>query len=79
MLQKPLLDWSPAEFAASATGPVERALREKSHLTRDRGVRRGLEMIAGDTAGAITLLPEGERPEPVGGGCRVATLAVRSF
>jgi len=26
-----------------------------------------LAMIAGDTAGAITLLPEGERPEPVGG------------
>ena len=26
-----------------------------------------LAMIAGDTAGAITLLPQGERPEPVGG------------
>ncbi|MDQ6804321.1 MAG: HipA domain-containing protein [Actinomycetota bacterium] len=24
-------------------------------------------MIAGDTAGAITLLPQGERPDPVGG------------
>jgi hypothetical protein len=24
-------------------------------------------MIAGDTAGAITLLPRGERPEPVSG------------
>ena len=29
--------------------------------------RTVLAMIAGDTAGAITLLPEGERPEPVGG------------
>ena len=38
-----------------------------------------LAMIAGDTAGAITLLPEGERPEPAGGmSSGSTTLALRS-
>ena len=44
----------------------------RRQLARLLGVSEGndysmLAMIAGDTAGAITLLPEGERPEPVGG------------
>jgi serine/threonine-protein kinase HipA len=44
----------------------------RRQLTRLLGVSERndysmLAMIAGDTAGAITLLPEGERAEPVGG------------
>ena len=39
-----------------------------------------LAMIAGDTAGAITLLPEGERPERSAGmSSGSTTLALRSF
>src|ERR1700729_4353696 len=63
-------------FAAAAAAAFFGGLlpegEPRRQLARLLGVSEGndysmLAMIAGDTAGAITLLPEGERPEPVGG------------
>jgi serine/threonine-protein kinase HipA len=63
-------------FAAAAAAAFFGGLlpegEPRRQLARLLGVSEGndfsiLAMIAGDTAGAITLLPEGDRPGPVGG------------
>ena len=61
-----------AAAAAAFFGGLLPEGEPRRHLARLLGVSESndysmLAMIAGDTAGAITLLPEGERPEPVGG------------
>ena len=61
-----------ASAAATFFGGLLPEGEPRRQLARLLGVSEGndysmLAMIAGDTAGAITLLPEGERPEPVGG------------
>jgi serine/threonine-protein kinase HipA len=63
-------------FDAAAAGAFFGGLlpegEPRRHLARLLGISESndysmLAMIAGDTAGAITLLPQGERPGPVGG------------
>jgi serine/threonine-protein kinase HipA len=61
-----------AAAAAAFFGGLLPEGEPRRHLARLLGVSEGndysmLAMIAGDTAGAITLLPQGERPEPAGG------------
>ena len=68
----PLDGRSDAVAAAAFFGGLLPEGEPRRQLARLLGVSEGndysmLAMIAGDTAGAITLLPEGERPEPVGG------------
>lgn len=63
--------FDPAAAAAFFGGLLPEG-EPRRHLARLLGVSEGndysmLAMIAGDTAGAITLLPEGERPAPAGG------------
>jgi serine/threonine-protein kinase HipA len=61
-----------AAAAAAFFGGLLPEGEPRRHLARLLGVSESndysmLAMIAGDTAGAITLLPQGERPEPVSG------------
>jgi HipA-like protein len=61
-----------AAAAAAFFGGLFPEGEPRRHLARLLGISESndysmLAMIAGDTAGAITLLPQGERPEPVGG------------
>ncbi len=63
--------FDPAAAAAFFGGLLPEG-EPRRQLARLLGVSEGndfsmLAMIAGDTAGAITLLPEGDRPGPVGG------------
>jgi serine/threonine-protein kinase HipA len=63
--------FDPAAAAAFFGGLLPEG-EPRRHLARLLGVSEGndyslLAMIAGDTAGAITLLPQGERPTPAGG------------
>jgi serine/threonine-protein kinase HipA len=61
-----------AAAAAAFFGGLLPEGEPRRHLARLLGISESndysmLAMIAGDTAGAITLLPQGERPSPVGG------------
>ena len=61
-----------AAAAAAFFGGLLPEGEPRRHLARLLGVSESndysmLALIAGDTAGAITLLPQGERPEPVSG------------
>ncbi|HEY3776256.1 MAG TPA: HipA N-terminal domain-containing protein [Solirubrobacteraceae bacterium] len=64
--------FDPAAAAAAFFGGLLPEGEPRRHLARLLGVSEGndyslLAMIAGDTAGAITLLPQGQRPTPTGG------------